>query len=366
MALKAALAVVASLACVHAHSWIDCLDTDRAKLYDRSAEYIFGGSKGNGFCAGYGAGFPGRGVADIGPMYTHKMLKNEIDAGTAVCQRVDANSYQGWRKRLSVAAGVPVYFSYLENGHVSKDKMGRGTKYGIYWTGKPGTRLTSTREMTRDRLVDGKLSDFDDGNCGETLDASGKPSGRAGDGKPCIGQFTVPPGTAPGVYHFVWYWTFFHENENNYVDKDRAKGYFGAAYSTCFEVEIKASDRPSYTFDDALKGQGGAAPASVSAATPTPAPAPTPAAPRPTPGKPQQQPPPSAPAPTTAPTKPPTPAPTPAMRPSPTPAASTPSGKLDFNSYSPDQLADAVSGAKQSPSTPPHRPKGKGKSKFCV
>ncbi|GLE04192.1 hypothetical protein PINS_up013103 [Pythium insidiosum] len=366
MASKASLLLASSLVTVHAHSWIDCLDTDRAKLYDRSAEYIFGGAKGNGFCAGYGAGFPGRGVADIGPMYTHKMLKNEVDAGTAVCQAVDANSYQGWRKRLSVEPGVPVYFSYLENGHVSKDKMGRGTQHGVYWTGKPGTRLTSTREITRDRLVDGKLSDFDDGNCGETLDATGKPSGRAGDGKPCIGQFTVPVGTAPGVYHFVWYWKFYHENEANYVDKARAKGYFGAAYSTCFEVEIKAPGKPSgasYTFDDALKGQG-ATPATVSGATPAPVPTPaaTPAPPRPTPAKQQQAPPPT-PAPTPAPTKAPapTPAPTPAMRPTPTPAASTPSAKLDFNSYSPDQLADAVSGAKQS-----HGPKGKRKTKFCV
>lgn len=284
--VRAALsaAAVLSLACmqqpavVQAHSWIDCLDTSRSKLYDKSAEYIFGGAKGNGFCDGYGAGFPGRGVQDIGQMYTHKMLKDQVEAGAQICQSVDANTYTGWRKRLKVKAGVPIYYSYLPNGHIVKDKMARGTKSGIYWTGKTDSKLQTTKDMTSGNLVDGKLSNFDDGNCGESLDSNGNPGGRAGDGKPCIGQFTIPSGTASGIYHFVWYWKFYLDDDS-YADKERARGYFGASYTTCFEVEVEGSGNSS--------GEAAKTPTPTTAApqtpTPTVTPAPTTKAPTPAP-----------------------------------------------------------------------------------
>ncbi|DBA00079.1 TPA: hypothetical protein N0F65_000370 [Lagenidium giganteum] len=239
--VAAFLALLASIpAPAEAHTWIDCLDTSRTKIYDKSQEYIFGGAKSNGICDGYGAGYPGRGVADIGPAYTHKMLKDQAKAGASVCQNVDNAPYTGWRKRLVADAGVPIYFSYLPNGHIVKDKMARGTKHGVYWTGKVGSKLSKSSEMTAENLVDGRTMDFDDGNCGESLDLQGKPSGRAGDGKPCVGSFTIPQGTAPGIYHFVWYWTFYRD-DGNYADPVTAKGYFGAAYSTCFEVEVKGA-----------------------------------------------------------------------------------------------------------------------------
>jgi hypothetical protein len=315
---------------VAAHSWIDCLDTSRTKLYDKSADYIFGGAKGNGFCDGYAAGFPGRGSADIGPAFTHKMLKNEVEAGTPVCQAVDANTYSGWRKRLAVEAGKPIYVAYLENGHISKDKIGQGTQYGFYWTGKPGSKLVSTKDISQSKLVDGKLHNFDDGNCGESVDAEGKPTGRAGDGKPCIGDFTIPAGTPPGIYHFVWYWKYYMDDPNAYVDKAKAAGYFGAAYSSCFEVEVKPSAggaNQNPTPAPATKAPA-PAPAPAPAATPAMTPAPTP---KPTP----------------APT-PPTPAPAakaPAIAPAPTPAA-TKAGSIGFDKYTPQQLAEAVASAK--------------------
>ncbi|KAF1336724.1 hypothetical protein FI667_g170, partial [Globisporangium splendens] len=311
--LRAALSAVAllSLACVQqqvqAHSWIDCLDTSRSKLYDQSAEYIFGGAKGNGFCDGYGAGFPGRGVQDIGTMYTHKMLKNEVEAGAQICQSVDANTYTGWRKRLKVKAGVPIYYSYLPNGHIVKDKMARGTKSGIYWTGKTDKRLQTTFDMTTENLVDGKLSDFDDGNCGETLDSNGKPGGRAGDGKPCIGSFTIPSGTPSGIYHFVWYWKFYLD-DGSYADKERARGYFGASYTTCFEVEVEGSS-------------GGSVPTTAAppAATPTVTPAPVTSAP------------------TAAPTAAPTTAP-PTKAPTAAPATAAPNAGINFSDYTKEEL----------------------------
>ncbi|KAK1941716.1 hypothetical protein P3T76_006780 [Phytophthora citrophthora] len=232
-----------------AHSWIDCFDTNRTKIYDESASYIYGGSGGNGFCDGYGAGYPGRGDTDIGTGYTFKMLENEVEAGTAVCETVDADTYTNtdWRKRISVAPGVTVYYAYLPNGHIVKDKKAIGTQHGIYWTGEAGSSLTSTLEMTKENLMDGYTLDFDDGNCGETYDYNGNPGGRAGDGKPCIGSFVVPTGTAPGIYSMVWYWTFWLDNEASYVDQSQARGYFGAAYSTCFEVEVTSGSGSSAT-----------------------------------------------------------------------------------------------------------------------
>ncbi|OWZ19624.1 hypothetical protein PHMEG_0006094 [Phytophthora megakarya] len=228
---------------VDSHTWIDCFDTDRAKIYDQSASYIFGGAGGNGFCQGYGAGYPGRGDYAIGTQYTFKMLENEVEAGTAVCETVAADTYTNtnWRKRLSVDAGVTVYFAYLPNGHIVKDKKAIGTQHGVYWTGQVGTSLASTLEMTKENLINGFTMNYDDGNCGETYDYNGNPGGRAGDGKPCIGSFVVPTGTAPGIYSMVWYWTFWLDDEAAYVDQSQARGYFGAAYSTCFEVEVTSS-----------------------------------------------------------------------------------------------------------------------------
>uniref|UniRef100_M4BD64 DUF7492 domain-containing protein n=1 Tax=Hyaloperonospora arabidopsidis (strain Emoy2) TaxID=559515 RepID=M4BD64_HYAAE len=221
-----------------AHTWLDCLDLDRLIVYDQSALYIFGGAKGQRSCHGQGAGYPGRGAPDIGTAYTYKMLRNEVTAGTPVCQNVGANAYSNWRTRLSIAPGQTAFFSYLPNGHIVKDKKAIGTQHGIYWTGKVGTSLTSTLQMKPENLLNGHTMNFDDGNCGESLDNEGKPSGRAGDGKPCVGSFTIPAGTPPGIYHMVWYWTFWLENEAAYVDQAQARGYFGAAYSTCFEVEV--------------------------------------------------------------------------------------------------------------------------------
>ncbi|KAL4108596.1 hypothetical protein PRIC1_000310 [Phytophthora ramorum] len=210
-----AVSLLAVVQLVTAHTWIDCFDTNRTKIYDESASYIYGGSGGNGFCEGYGAGYPGRGDTDIGTGYTFKMLENEVEAGAAVCQTADADTYTStdWRKRISVAPGETVYFAYLPNGHIVKDKKAIGTQHGVYWTGEAGTSLMSTLDMTQENLMDGYTLNFDDGNCGESYDYNGNPGGRAGDGKPCIGTFVVPAGTAAGVYSMVWYWTFWLDNE---------------------------------------------------------------------------------------------------------------------------------------------------------
>ncbi|CAI5731483.1 unnamed protein product [Peronospora destructor] len=189
----------------------------------------------NGFCEGYAAGYKGGG---IGMEYTYKILKNEVEAGAPVCKDVGPNPYTDWCTRVAAPPEVAIYFSYLPNGHIVKDKKAIGTQHGIYWTGQVGTSLTSTHDMIPENLVTGKTVDFDDGNCGETVDFNGNPSGRAGDGKPCIGSFAIPKGSPPGIYKMVWYWEFWLDNPNAYKDPNLARGYFGAAYTSCFEVEV--------------------------------------------------------------------------------------------------------------------------------
>ncbi|KAG7381285.1 hypothetical protein PHYBOEH_011107 [Phytophthora boehmeriae] len=183
------------------------------------------------------------------------MLKNEVEAGTPVCQAVGADTYTNtdWRKPMSAAAGQPVYFAYLPNGHIVKDKKAIGTQHGIYWTGQVGTSLSTTFDMKPENLVDGHTMDYDDGNCGESVDYNGNPGGRAGDGKP------------------------------GYVDQAQAKGYFGAAYSTCFQLEVTAGGAASAATPAApAKGAVAAAPTAAPAVTPpapTAAPVPPAAAP---------------------------------------------------------------------------------------
>ncbi|CAI5740582.1 unnamed protein product [Peronospora destructor] len=217
------------------HSSALCFDTNLTKVYDESASYIFGGAQGNGFCEGYAAGYKGRG---IGMEDTYKILKNEVEAGAPVCKDVGPNPYTDWCTRVTVPPEVAIYFAYLPNGHIVKDKKAIGTQHGIYWTGQVGTSLTSTHDMIPENLVTGNTVDFDDGNCGETVDFNGNPSGRAGDGKPCIGSFAIPKGSPPGIYKMVWYWEFWLDNPNAYKDPNLARGYFGAAYTSCFEVEV--------------------------------------------------------------------------------------------------------------------------------
>ncbi|CAI5727891.1 unnamed protein product [Peronospora effusa] len=224
------------------HSWIDCFDSNLTKIYDESASYIFGGAEGNGFCEGYAAGYQGRGRNTIGTDYTYKILKNEVEAGAPICEDVGPNAYTDWCTRMVVPPEVEIHFAYLPNGHIVKDKKAVGTQHGIYWTGQVGTSLTSTHDMIPENLLTGKTVDFDDGNCGETVDIDGNPSGRAGDGKPCIGSFAIPKGTPPGIYKMVWYWKFWLDNLEAYKDLNLARGYFGAAYTSCFEVEVTSGD----------------------------------------------------------------------------------------------------------------------------
>ncbi|TMW57127.1 hypothetical protein Poli38472_003052 [Pythium oligandrum] len=241
-----AAALIAVAQFVDAHTWIDCLDTDMNVVLQKWKE--------QGACKGYIKNYTGRASNEVDIKSTVKTDMMEVSKGGKVCDAGPGN-YVDWRHRLQVQPGQPFYFGYLENGHVSKDESGRGTYYGTFWTGQPNTVLEKTSDMTPDKLVDGFFHDYDDTRCGESTNMNGQPSGRAGDGVPCIGKLAIPAGTAPGIYTLVWYWRYF-KNVGGVPQKiTNEKGTFGgSAYASCYEVEVL--------------GPGGA-----SVAAPAPAPA---------------------------------------------------------------------------------------------
>ncbi|CAI5720165.1 unnamed protein product [Peronospora farinosa] len=225
---------------VQGHSWIDCLDTDRTIVYNRGPEYIYGGNNANGMCAGYMKNYVSRGDPDVNTKMTFKILIADVANNASVCT-TDAWDYSDWRTRLTLSAGATFYFGYTSNGHIIKEQAASNTFYGLYWTGVPETSLASTFDLTADKLLDDQLHNFDDGNCGEayTDKAQTIPSGRAGDGYPCVATFTVPIGTPAGIYDLVWYWKFYNGDTNTSIPTSSGI-YGGAAYTSCFQVEVTA------------------------------------------------------------------------------------------------------------------------------
>lgn len=278
----ATLAFAALTARVSAHTWIDCIDTDRSVVYDNARAWIYGGETSNGRCKGYINNYPGRGDSGINDKMTHKILMDDVVRGAAPCPvRSGGGDALGFH-HLKVLAGEKFYYGYLDNGHTSKDKAGRGTFYGVYWTGEPGTSLASTTDLTESHLVDGALHDFDDGNCGQTYEdgdfAGSVLTGRAGNDYPCVGSLAIPAGTKPGIYNLIWFWRFYNEKVNAAVVTTGGH-YGGAAYSSCFQVEVLKGGSSG---EVGSESKPTSTPEPVATSAPTEAPVPTTATPAPT------------------------------------------------------------------------------------
>lgn len=245
--MKLVVLIAACLQLVQGHSWIDCLATDKTFVTPQpngmgSHYWIYGGSKANGYCPGYASAYPGRGNSRINRLFTNKLRRDDVDHGIDVCQNLPFTPYEGWRHRLEVHPGQKVYFAYMPNGHIAKDRWARGTKHGVYWTGVPDQPITSTSQLTYDKLIDGQLKEFDDGTCGETYTDNHRThkSGRAGDGIPCVADFTVPNHVHPGRYYLVWLWKFYNDDGTPPGDDpSRARGYYGMGYTSCLEIIVK-------------------------------------------------------------------------------------------------------------------------------
>ncbi|KAJ9089965.1 hypothetical protein DSO57_1007531 [Entomophthora muscae] len=193
------------------HSWLDCVD-----LTDSGC---------NGFVRGYTGHFDD-------PM-TYKIL-NHADSDP-ICRpgiQDQPDNYTHKFPRAKAKPGQTNIFQYSENGHVTKDivpptNLPNPKSYSIHWTGIPyfgkmddGSQLLKRGDLGPDTQL-GPSRPFDDGVCAED-----KTKGRAGP-QPCLGNYTIPIDTPPGIYQFVWFWRF---------DRDPNAG--GEEYTSCFDIEV--------------------------------------------------------------------------------------------------------------------------------
>lgn len=236
---------------IQGHSWIDGFfnEQDAKRMFaEDAATLIMGGDrvKHEHYATGYGRNYPTRAASNINTAYTCKILNDDYRSNTPVCcnlegvnQQTSAGAYKQELKMLKAHPGERIYFAYMPNGHVSKDKEGRGSPMRIYWSGS-SAEIGAVENLTKEKAITPDL-DFDDGQCGETCSTPGHSdkctnySNRKGDYKPCYNSFVVPD-AAPGVYPMAWVWDF---RQSNPVKQTALhNGYYGALYSTCFDIEI--------------------------------------------------------------------------------------------------------------------------------
>ena len=156
----------------------------------------------------------------------------------------DPTNYTTQYPRLKVKAGDSLVANYTENGHVTRDKLPPDNKphpgnYSWFWTGKPftGSRTDGSQLLTFDNLnnqnrLAGPAS-FDDGICAESNNNN---MGRTGP-RNCQSHFTIPAGTAPGIYALYWVWDF---TKLTAVDPTYLE-----LYTSCMDVEVVAGDGTS-------------------------------------------------------------------------------------------------------------------------
>ncbi|KAJ9055780.1 hypothetical protein DSO57_1000638 [Entomophthora muscae] len=193
-----------------AHSWLDC--TDR---------------RDDGSCGGFIRNFQGHDEQ----FSSYKIINH--DPQTRLCEpRYQSRiKYSSKFPMAKVKAGVRLYFDYFENGHVNLDRLAPDMRphprhYAVYWTGIPSTGDFDDASQLKMRSdIHGRIPleqrAFDDGECSDINYA-----GRLGP-TPCIGGYTIPSGTPPGIYQLVWVWHY-----------DRDLHGLGEEYTSCFDVEV--------------------------------------------------------------------------------------------------------------------------------
>ncbi|BFZ64731.1 hypothetical protein YB2330_005883 [Saitoella coloradoensis] len=216
--LVASALMASAVTMVQGHSWIDTIT-----------------SVSNSSNVGYPRGYMGH----IDAYETYGLINQPDTASLCRVNQRDPTDYTTEYPRLSIYAGDAIVASYTENGHVTKDKLApngttRPGTYNWYWTGVAydgGDVATSSSQLhTLSDLSDSTLlsgpHDFDDGKCAVDSDNS---LGRDGP-IPCEGTFTIPSGTAPGLYMLAWVWNFPKVLDEGYQE----------IYTTCMDVEVLA------------------------------------------------------------------------------------------------------------------------------
>lgn len=164
------IALTSLSALVEGHSWIDF-------IYPTS----------DPTSKGYPRGYQGHDVSTSITQY--KVLSR--DPTTPLCgpSQQDNTAYTSTYPLLKIAAGASVTGQYLENGHVTKDKLAPDNlphpgNYSWYWSRSGDMKVFG--DATPDKVI--AQGNFDDGKC--AVDSAGI-QGRPGP-IPCLSTFTIP------------------------------------------------------------------------------------------------------------------------------------------------------------------------------
>ncbi|CCI42833.1 unnamed protein product [Albugo candida] len=95
-----------------------------------------------------------RGHPDCGVLTTHKILEKDAENGAKACTGSRIESVIKGKRHLQVRSNERVFYAYLPNGHIAKDKKAIGTKHGVYWSGKPRAEIHSTNEISIDSRIE--------------------------------------------------------------------------------------------------------------------------------------------------------------------------------------------------------------------
>ncbi|KAF9108352.1 hypothetical protein BGX27_008373 [Mortierella sp. AM989] len=189
---------------VQAHSWLDC-----SNLLP------------SGKCASFPIGYPSRENPDINTLYTY--LISGRPAAAPVCQPGRQDIFPGKNPAqfppASVVPGQKLHLTWQANGHLDNvhSPSEPRSKVAVYWTGVPRKLIRTRSELSNRKLLLKSMDFATPKNCDNP----------ANPNTVCHGYITIPKGTKPGKYQFVWWWRF---------DKNPV----GEEYSTCFEVRVKA------------------------------------------------------------------------------------------------------------------------------
>ncbi|KAI8052855.1 hypothetical protein BDF22DRAFT_685546 [Syncephalis plumigaleata] len=206
------LAVILMIATVQqtvAHSWLECTDY----------------SVGTAQCSGYQRGWS---ASHTDTDVTYRILDRK---NVPVCfpgRQDSSNSYTPGFPMAQARPGQTLTFTYLENGHVTKDRLPDKPDpktYTIHWSSAANEDTLKMRSDLSSSNQLGEAQPFDDGQCSE----DGLQPGRVK--RPCRGTFTIPNDATPGRHQFVWWWKF---------DKAAPE-----EYTACFDVMILGNGKPS-------------------------------------------------------------------------------------------------------------------------
>ncbi|CCG82125.1 protein of unknown function [Taphrina deformans PYCC 5710] len=197
---------------VVAHSWID-------NIYVSSQPGVLG----------YPRNYAGHN-ADLS-ITQYKVLVN--DPSTAACgPSQQSATYSAEYPMLVLPAGSEITATYLENGHVTKDKLPPDSlphpgNYSWFLSSVDGS-LKTFADLNDQTRISGP-SPFDDGRC--AVDASGI-QGRPGP-IDCLSRITIPASLAAGRYQLTWWWSF---TKLSAIDASYAE-----YYTTCLDIQVTSS-----------------------------------------------------------------------------------------------------------------------------